>query len=108
MYQKGKLQSVLDNGNLWFYILAQVNRLNDFMKTYSEQILSVKEIFGSYEAIGRVCGVSGKAVMKWKNKGVPPRTEYTGETNYAELIELATNGSVKKTDLMPPLKKELA
>lgn len=42
-----------------------------------------------FEATGRVCGVSGKAVKKWVKNGRLPRTEATGETNYAELLSKA-------------------
>lgn len=45
---------------------------------------------GGYEATGRLCGVSGKAVMKWHKRGSLPRTEWTGETHYAETIAAAT------------------
>lgn len=67
----------------------------------------VVELLGGYEATGRACGVSGKAVMKWAKKGRLPRTEWTGETNYASLIlealERTDNaGAVSLTDLRPP------
>ena len=39
-----------------------------------------------------VCGVSQRAIYKWMDNGKLPRTEYTGETNYAEKIALASNG----------------
>ena len=64
-------------------------------------LLKAKHILGSYDAVGRVCGVSGKAVMKWVGSGRLPRTEYTGETTYAQAIELATNGTVTIEDLRP-------
>lgn len=44
------------------------------------------ELLGGYEATGRVCEVSGKAVRKWVCKGRLPRTEWTGETHYAPMI----------------------
>lgn len=47
------------------------------------------EILGGYEATGRVCGVSGKAVRKWALRGRLPRTEATGETHYAQLMAKA-------------------
>jgi|UPI0001F2CDC3 DNA-binding transcriptional regulator YdaS (Cro superfamily) len=64
-------------------------------------LLKAKNMLGSYEAIGRVCGVSGKAVMKWVRKARLPRTDYTGETQYAELIEKATVSAVTIDDLRP-------
>lgn len=45
---------------------------------------------GGYEAAGRVCGTSGKAVQKWAKQGRLPRTEATGETNYAERMAKAS------------------
>ena len=72
------------------------------MNIYVRQLEKAKQILGSYEAIGQACGgLTGKAVMKWKKNGKPPRTEYTGETNYAEQIEKATNGQVTKEQLRP-------
>jgi len=73
------------------------------MNTYSENLTKVKDILGSYDAIGRACGVSGKAVMKWHKNGKPPRTEYTGETNYAESLEKSCNGLVAKESLRPKI-----
>ena len=37
----------------------------------------------------KVCGVSRQAVDKWLAKGSLPRTEYTGETRYAERLAAA-------------------
>lgn len=47
------------------------------------------ELVGSCEAVGRLLGVSGKAVQKWRAGGRLPRTEATGETNYAERLAAA-------------------
>jgi hypothetical protein len=76
------------------------------MNTYTSSLLKARDILGSYNAIGAVCGgLSGKAVIKWKNNGRPPRTEYTGETDYASLIEAATQNEVKRDDLLPVIAK---
>lgn len=41
-------------------------------------------------AVAKACGKSRQAVDKWIHSDKLPRTEYTGETRYAELIsELA-------------------
>jgi len=74
------------------------------MNTYSENLTKVKDILGSYDAIGKACGVSGKAVMKWHKNGKPPRTEYTGETTYAETLEKQCSGAIKKECLLPKFK----
>ncbi|GLU37147.1 YdaS family helix-turn-helix protein [Pseudomonas sp. NBRC 100443] len=41
---------------------------------------------GGAAAVATSCGVSVRAVYKWAASGVLPRTEYTGETNYADCI----------------------
>lgn len=74
------------------------------MNTYSEKLNEAKNILGSFSAVGKLCGVSGNAVMKWIAAGKPPRTEYTGETNYAELISAAVDGKVSKDDLLPNIR----
>lgn len=38
------------------------------------------------QQISRVCGVTYQAVRKWEKAGRLPRTEWTGETNYADSI----------------------
>ncbi|EKO3727505.1 hypothetical protein GCS56_001682 [Vibrio metschnikovii] len=52
------------------------------------------------QKISEECHVSVRAVYKWCEKGVLPRTEYTGETNYAEIIEALSNGDYKKEQLL--------
>lgn len=79
------------------------------MDTYISALIKARDILGSFDAVGAACGgLSGKAVLKWKSNGKPPRTEYTGETNYAALIESATNGQVKKHELKPVIAKDKA
>lgn len=43
------------------------------------------ELLGQ-SGIATACGVTQPAVAKWVKKGRMPRTEYSGETNYAERI----------------------
>ncbi|MBY0240762.1 MAG: helix-turn-helix domain-containing protein [Burkholderiaceae bacterium] len=50
--------------------------------------------------IARICGVKGPSACKWRSKGMLPRTEWTGETNYASLIAEATGGAVTKEQLL--------
>lgn len=48
------------------------------------------DIAGGVTAVAKACGISDRAVYKWLATCSLPRTEYTGETRYAELIaELA-------------------
>jgi hypothetical protein len=46
--------------------------------------------------------VSGQAIRKWERAGRMPRTEWTGETSYAEQIEQLTAGQVTKARLLAP------
>lgn len=73
------------------------------MSTYKDNISKVKQILGSYQKIGVVCGVSGIAVQKWHAAGRPPRTEYTGETDYASAISKAVDNKVSRKDLVPEI-----
>ena len=56
-------------------------------KTLADVIKTVR-VF----VVADVCSVSQRAIYKWMDNGKLPRTEYTGETNYAEKIALASNG----------------
>lgn len=49
---------------------------------------------GGVPVVARACGKSPRAVYKWLSAGCLPRTEYTGETRYAERISAlaAANG----------------
>ncbi|MHB1285523.1 MAG: YdaS family helix-turn-helix protein [Leptospirales bacterium] len=57
------------------------------------------QFLGGYSATGRICGVSFMSVMKWIRKGRLPRTEWTGETDYAAKIEKALDGTVTREEL---------
>lgn len=50
--------------------------------------------------LARVLGVTYQAIRKWEAKGRLPRTEWTGETDYASQIEQATEGKVSKACLL--------
>lgn len=54
-------------------------------------------------AVADACGVTYQAVRKWEKTGRLPRTEWTGETDYAERIERATEGRVTKAMLLEKL-----
>ncbi len=76
------------------------------MDGYKQALDSAKEILGGYKGIGQVCGgISGEAVRRWYVRGCPPRTEYTGETDYASLIAKATRHAVKREALRPETRK---
>ncbi len=45
-------------------------------------------------------GISYVAVRKMAEKGVLPRTDYTGETNYAHILATNSNGKVTEAWLL--------
>ena len=57
------------------------------------------EIVG-LRALARLCDVSPGAIYKWQRKGILPRTDWTGETDYASRIEEATKGAVTRDQLL--------
>lgn len=53
--------------------------------------IAVEKVGGPIAA-AKACGVRRQAVDKWLNKGYLPRTDYTGETNYAQRLADAAEG----------------
>jgi hypothetical protein len=68
--------------NLWFHTDMEINDLTQ----------AIAKVGGPSEA-ARICAVSAAAVGKWLKRGHLPRTEYTGETNYSELLSKASRGA---------------
>lgn len=50
-------------------------------------------------ALAAVAGVSYQAVQHWAHRGRLPRTEYSGETHYAELITAACREKDPQTQI---------
>lgn len=50
--------------------------------------------------LATACGVTYQALRKWEKARRLPRTDWTGETNYAASIEAATDGVVSRGALM--------
>lgn len=46
------------------------------------------------------CGVRYQSIYKWQKQGRLPRTDWTGETDYASRIEEATKGAVTRDQLL--------
>lgn len=57
------------------------------------------ELVGTRQ-IASACGVTVQAVTKWKARKRLPRTEWTGETNYAGQIEALTESHVTREQLL--------
>ena len=51
--------------------------------------------------LAKALGVTHQAIRKWERAGRLPRTEWTGETKYAETIERICPG-VTKAQLLSP------
>lgn len=51
-------------------------------------------------ALAKACNVTPQAIYKWQAKGRLPRTEWTGETDYASCIEIATGGRITRAQLL--------
>lgn len=51
--------------------------------------------------------LSGRAVHKWCRQGHLPRTEFSGETRYAEIIEQLSNGEFTKCLLLDETRTKL-
>jgi len=51
------------------------------------------------QPLSRGLGLTYQAVRKWQRKGLP-RTEWTGETDYAGQIERLSNGVVTRAELL--------
>lgn len=52
------------------------------------------ECVGGCSVAAGLLGISYHAVYKMKKNGVLPRSEYTGETNYAEILAAHSKGQV--------------
>jgi hypothetical protein len=52
----------------------------------SEHLVNAVSILGGPAPVANLCDVSRPAVDKWLRKGRLPRTEWTGETDYASKI----------------------
>ena len=50
--------------------------------------------------LANACGVRYQSIYKWEAKGRVPRTDWTGETDYARCIETATKGQITRDQLL--------
>lgn len=61
---------------------------------------------GGPEKAARICEVSSRALYKWLLVGRLPRTEYTGETHYAEKMASASSGAFTRDELLVAGKRQ--
>tara|TARA_R110000796_G_C14322523_1_gene408024 strand:- start:249 stop:539 length:291 start_codon:yes stop_codon:yes gene_type:complete len=69
-----------------------------YMKTLNPIELAVTIIKRS--VLARALGLTPPAIKKWEKAGKMPRTEWTGETNYAAQMQKLSGGLVLKKDLL--------
>lgn len=69
------------------------------MRCMHEPLQKVIEIVG-LSKLGSSLGVRYQSVLGWRERGRLPRTEWTGETNYAEQMEKLTAGAVTRDQLL--------
>lgn len=58
-------------------------------KLKNNEVLRAVILVGGYSATGRLCGHTPRAAMKWVKEKRLPRTEATGETQYAAIMAKA-------------------
>jgi hypothetical protein len=55
---------------------------------------------GGRRQIAKACQISVQALQKWESAGRLPRSEFSGETEYSEIIERETDGEVTAEELL--------
>lgn len=50
--------------------------------------------------LAKACGVRHQSVYRWVDAGRLPRSDWTGETDYASRIEIATGGRITRAQLL--------
>ena len=70
--------------------------------TFGDVIKSVR-----VSVVAEVCGLTPKAVYKWLERGSLPRTEFTGETEYAEKISRVSGGKYSAAQIRRIGKQQL-
>lgn len=58
--------------------------------------------------VADICGLTPKAVYKWIERGALPRTEFTGETDYAVKIAKASGGKYSASEIRRISKQQIA
>lgn len=57
--------------------------------------------------VADICGLTPKAVYKWIERGSLPRTEFTGETDYAGKIAKASGGKYSAAEIRRISKQQI-
>jgi hypothetical protein len=63
-----------------------------------ESLKHIIDFLGAAKVAG-LCGVSVRAVYKWRASNSLPRTEYTGETRYSEILSQALENVISAEEI---------
>lgn len=76
--------------------------MQEHQNSDSEIALSalIENVPGKVAGAAKICNVSVRAVYKWISHGRLPRTDYTGETNYAEKLAVSTGGKHSASEFL--------
>jgi len=69
--------------------------LNMHTPVLGDVIRSVK-----VSVVASACGLTPKAIYKWIDRGTLPRTDFTGETDYAVRIASASGGKFTASEIL--------
>lgn len=72
--------------------MCNINQLLMLVRKMDSLKDAIEKVGGPISAAS-ICGVTRQAVDKWIHNGRLPRTDYTGETGYAELLAKASKGA---------------
>jgi hypothetical protein len=62
------------------------------MINHLQEAIDMLDIRAPIKVASDACGVTTRTVHNWIKNGCLPRTEYTGETHYAEALAAASGG----------------
>ena len=66
----------------------------------TENLISKAIAIVGIRKLGKACGISYQSIYRWERNGRLPRTDWTGETDYARCIETATKGQITRDQLL--------
>lgn len=65
-----------------------------------EALKYIVEALGGPTVVSKVCGITRNCIYRWFYRGGLPRTEYTGQTHYAEKMARISKGRLKKEHIL--------
>lgn len=74
-------------------------RRNPLAPVSNNQLRTAINTLGGSSAVARMFHLSNRAVRKWYEQGVLPRSEWTGETTYAVQLSDALGGAIAPVEI---------